>query len=82
MKVEYDRQRFQKSAVDANGCGYGTENACYALIMSSKGYFLCAIVEDPCYAQKAGILLDFRLNIDESDKKVWCPLGVLGNSKV
>ncbi|OGM12125.1 hypothetical protein A2Z22_03480 [Candidatus Woesebacteria bacterium RBG_16_34_12] len=69
-----------EQAMDPKGCGAGTENACFALTFGESG-FNCLLITNPQIAQMAGIRLGWRLNIDEEDKKVWCPLGVLNNSK-
>lgn len=62
------------------GCGRGTENACFALTMGPGG-FQCGLLSNPELASFAGIRLGWRVNVDASDGKAWCPKGVLGNSK-
>lgn len=61
------------------GCGSGTANACFALTFGPGG-MQCASLSQPEVAQMAGIQLGWRVNVD-SDKKAWCPKGVLRNSK-
>ena len=63
------------------GCGRGTENACFALIMGPDG-FVCGLLANPAIANMAGIRLGWRVNVDPTDEKAWCPLEVLDNSKV
>lgn len=62
------------------GCGMGTENACFALTMGPDG-LSCALISNPQVAQMAGIRLGWRVNVDSADGKAWCPKGVLDNSK-
>lgn len=63
------------------GCGMGTENACFALTMGPGGV-QCALISNEAVAQMAGIRLGWRVNVDPTDGKVWCPKGVLNNSKL
>ncbi len=63
------------------GCGMGTENACFALTMGPGG-LQCALISNPDVAQMAGIRLGWRVNVDTADGKAWCPKGVLNNSKL
>ncbi|OGM20655.1 hypothetical protein A2714_05730 [Candidatus Woesebacteria bacterium RIFCSPHIGHO2_01_FULL_38_9] len=62
------------------GCGAGTENACFALTMGQEG-FACSLITNKQLAQHAGFRLGWRVNVDPTDEKAWCPLGVLNNSK-
>ena len=62
------------------GCGMGTENACYALTMTNKG-LECLTIGYPPLALRAGLELSWRVNVDPEDGKVWCPKGILANSK-
>ncbi len=62
------------------GCGMGTPNACFALTMDPGG-MQCARISNPTVAQRAGIELDWRVNVDPEDGLAWCPKGVLNNSK-
>jgi hypothetical protein len=69
-------------ALSPQGCGAGTENACFALTLSGGGQMECALMmPDKSLANEAGIRLGWRLNIDPSDDRVWCPKGVLEDSK-
>ena len=70
----------QKQATGPKGCGAGTENACFALT-EGPGGLQCSMITNPPLASVAGIQLGWRVNIDESDKKAWCPFEVLNNSK-
>ncbi len=69
-----------KQVLNPKGCGAGTENACFAITSGIKG-FECMLITCPQMAQLAGISLGWRVNVDQQDNKVWCPLGVLDNSK-
>lgn len=73
----------EEQAFSSQGCGAGTENACFALTMGSEnpGQMLCAMVANPGVASMAGIQLGWRVNVDPTDSKAWCPLGILNNSK-
>lgn len=75
-----DGKLTQEQVHNPKGCGAGTPNACFALTMGPGG-MQCALLTNPGLAQMAGIQLDWRVNVDESDNKAWCPLGVLNNSK-
>lgn len=68
-------------AFSPQGCGAGTENACFALKLNGDGEMECMFMSDPDVAEMAGIRLGWRLNIDPSDQKPWCPKGVLEDSK-
>ena len=63
------------------GCGFGTENACFALIAGPDG-IVCGLLANPSIAQMAGMRLGWRVNVDPTDDQAWCPLEVLDNSKV
>jgi hypothetical protein len=63
------------------GCGRGTPNACFALSFGPDGWE-CLLVTKPQMAGMVGIGLGWRVNVDPNDRKAWCPLGVLNNSKV
>lgn len=69
------------------GCGAGTENACFALTRGGEGWFCLGKVAETGDVeaiemfQMVGIQLGWRVNIDETDRLAWCPLGVLNNSK-
>ena len=69
-----------KQAMNPKGCGAGTDNSCFSLTTSERG-FECSMITNPRIANIAGIRLGWRINVDESDQQAWCPLGVLGNSK-
>ncbi len=62
------------------GCGIGTRNACFAIARAPEG-FVCLMINNPDLASQVGIALGWRVNVDETDNKAWCPLGVLKNSK-
>jgi hypothetical protein len=64
----------------SQGCGVGTANACFALVAGING-FECMVMSNPDLATAMGIRSGWRVNIDESDGKVWCPKGVLPDSK-
>ncbi len=62
------------------GCGLGTPDACFALIVGSEG-LVCGVLAQPAIAQMAGLQLNWRVNRDSEDGQVWCPREVLVNSK-
>ena len=70
-------------AMSVTGCGVGTPKACFSLTMGheSHGEYQCALIVASAIAQVAGIKLGWRVNVDPTDQKAWCPLGVLKNSK-
>lgn len=70
-----------EEARNQQGCGMGTESACFSLVMGPGG-LQCGLLANPQVAQMAGIRLGWRVNVDEADQKAWCPKGVLNNSKV
>lgn len=70
-----------EQAQSPKGCGAGTKDACFSLTVGEEG-FECSLVTDQEVANLAGIQLGWRVNVDPSDEKAWCPLGVLDNSKV
>jgi hypothetical protein len=71
----------REEALSPEGCGAGTENACFALSQNGDGEMECLLISNPQAANMAGIKLGWRLNIDPSDEKPWCPTGVLEDSK-
>jgi hypothetical protein len=81
MSVEESPVLSQEEAMSPQGCGAGTENACFALTLNGDGDFECMLMSDQDMANMAGIRLGWRLNTDSSDGKVWCPKGVLEDSK-
>ena len=70
----------REQAFSPTGCGGGTEKACFALA-GHRGTEECSLVTSPKAAAWAGLQLGWRANIDETDQKAWCPLGVLKDSK-
>ena len=62
------------------GCGAGTENACYALALGPEGTE-CMIASQSPALDMAGIRLGWRMNIDPTDQRPWCPKGLLPVSK-
>ena len=62
------------------GCGVGTKNACFAVVVSPDG-MECSMISRQAIAQTMGLRTGWRVNIDASDGKAWCPKGVLDNSK-
>lgn len=87
--MEKDRQLSAKfTDADLKKCGIGTKNACFALSLRPEG-MECLMVktqQGDNRAQQlmsmAGIQLGWRVNVDETDQKAWCPKGVLNNSKL
>lgn len=71
----------KEEAFSPQGCGGGTENACFALSLNGNGAMECMLVSEPQVAEMAGIRMGWRLNTDPSDGKPWCPTGVLEDSK-
>lgn len=69
-----------EQAINPKGCGAGTGYACFALTRGGSG-FECSMISQPTIAQFAGIRLGWRVNVDPTDNKAWCPLEVLNNSK-
>lgn len=75
------------TAADLKKCGLGTPNACFALsvgpdriecleIRAQQGGIITTIL-----CNLVGIHSGWRVNIDPTDGKTWCPKGVLSNSK-
>jgi len=79
--VEKPSTLSQEEAMSPQGCGAGTENACFALARSGEG-FDCSLMSNPEIAGIFGIKLGWRVNKDPSDNKAWCPKGVLEESKI
>ena len=69
-------------AFSEQGCGAGTENACFALNRNAAGEMECMMLKEGRSADMAGIVLGWRVNVDFSDGQTWCPKGVLGSSKI
>lgn len=75
------------SNADLKKCGIGTENACFALTAGSEGMECSGVGAQQGDENKAAIFytagkrLKWRVNVDETDQKAWCPKGVLNNSK-
>ena len=69
-----------EQAFSPTGCGGGTKKACFALT-AGPGGLQCSMITNKDVATVAGIQLGWRVNVDETDNKAWCPLGVLDNSK-
>ena len=80
MSNERKGRLTDEQAFSPQGCGAGTENACFPLTTGPDG-FECLLVTNPQVAGTIGITRKWRVNVDESDQKAWCPLGVLDNSK-
>jgi hypothetical protein len=70
----------QQEVTSPQGCGAGTGKACFALGVGANG-FECMLVSSPDTAEVMGLRMGWRVNVDESDGKVWCPKGVLAESK-
>ncbi len=71
-----------EEAFSAQGCGAGTEKACFALGVNIIGAPICLMMlKDQTAASVAGIKLGWRVNADPSDGLAWCPKGVLSSSK-
>jgi len=70
----------QQNETGNPGCGAGTGKACFALGRTGEGW-VCLLMSDQSIAQLVGMRLEWRVNLDEADDKVWCPKGVLDNSK-
>ncbi len=62
------------------GCGMGTENACFALTSGETGMNCMYLTRDENLSM-TGILLSWRMNIDPVDGLPWCPRGVIATSK-
>lgn len=72
----------QEEFMSPQGCGAGTEGACYALSRQGAGEMICSIAaKDDATANMAGILLGWRMNIDPVDDRPWCPKGIIPGSK-
>ena len=63
------------------GCGVGTENACYALSMGVGGMVCSIAAKGNDAVNWAGIMLGWRMNIDPVDGTPWCPKGIIPGSK-
>ncbi len=79
-------QLTQAEATSSQGCGAGTEGACHALMMGgAKDGWTCAHLYDAKVQSGISIIigtkLSWRVNVDPSDGKAWCPRRVLNNSK-
>ena len=71
-----------EDALSPQGCGGGTENACFAMSIGGPDGFECLLAgEDKGEANMAGIMLGWRMNIDPADQTPWCPKGVINGSK-
>lgn len=68
-------------AMSVHGCAGGNKDrSCYALTMGREG-FECMKIVAPAMAEIAGMLIGRRVNTDPVDNVVWCPTGILENSK-
>lgn len=63
------------------GCGAGTESACFALRQMGMGEAECLLAGDGRAANVASIILGRQMNIDPVDGIPWCPKGVISGSK-
>jgi hypothetical protein len=71
----------EKQAMSPTGCGGSLHIHCYALILGSEG-FRCGVIADPSAALDVGYALGWQINIDTADDRPWCPLGIIGDSKI
>lgn len=75
------RHLTKAQAESPQGCASGTPKACFALTAGGIEGYDCLMQQNPAAACMAGIQTGWRVNIDPSDGKAWCPLLVLENSK-
>ena len=72
-----------EQANSSQGCGAGTPSACYALVKGPvcNGGFACGYIVNRTIAELSGLRQGWRVNVDPSYGKTWCPFGVFRNSK-
>lgn len=70
----------KEQVFNRQGCGGGTRHACHLIHEQSAEYF-CLRLFNPEREYEVGNREGWRVNVDLSDRKVWCPLLVLRNAK-
>jgi hypothetical protein len=80
-KTNSDGILTERQANSLRGCGAGTENECFAL-HESCWVTSCLMVVDQSAAGNRWIFTGGRMNASQEEGIVYCPLGVLGNSKI
>lgn len=70
-------------------CGLGTNSACFALddVPDGDGKRCLGVAAEAGdktalgLFKMAGVIFQFRVHIDERDRIIWCPRGILNDSK-